>query len=64
MQYRARVIGATFNLQSRPGSGTHILCLFQPISAEPAPEPEKAKTTNSVNVSGRNTRGAYEQKPG
>ena len=30
MHYRARVIGATLNLQSEPGSGTHITCLFQP----------------------------------
>jgi PAS domain S-box-containing protein len=28
MQYRARVIGATLNLQSAPGSGTHVTCVF------------------------------------
>jgi signal transduction histidine kinase len=28
MRYRARVIGATLNLQSAPGSGTHVTCLF------------------------------------
>jgi PAS domain S-box-containing protein len=28
MQYRARVIGATLNLENRPGHGTHLTCLF------------------------------------
>ena len=32
MQYRARVIGATLNLRSRPGFGTHVTCLFLPAS--------------------------------
>lgn len=33
MQYRARVIGATLDLQSEPGRGTQVTCLFnvQPI---------------------------------
>jgi PAS domain S-box-containing protein len=34
MHYRARVIGANLTLQSRPGSGTDIACLFIPISGE------------------------------
>jgi signal transduction histidine kinase len=34
MQYRARVIGASLTLQTRPGSGTDIACLFVPISRE------------------------------
>jgi signal transduction histidine kinase len=34
MQYRARVIGASLTLRSRPGSGTDIACLFIPISGE------------------------------
>ncbi|MDB6068010.1 MAG: sensor signal transduction histidine kinase [Pedosphaera sp.] len=34
MHYRARVIGATLSLQSRPGSGTHLVCLFLPVSHE------------------------------
>jgi len=34
MQYRARVIGATLNLQSRPGLGTDVGCLFLPVPAE------------------------------
>jgi signal transduction histidine kinase len=38
LQYRARVIGATLNLQSRPGSGTSISCLFLPASRELPPE--------------------------
>ncbi|MDB6023448.1 MAG: sensor signal transduction histidine kinase [Pedosphaera sp.] len=31
MQYRARVIGATLSLESHPGSGTHVVCLFPPV---------------------------------
>jgi len=34
MHYRARVIGATLNLQSQPGSGTCVTCLFDPVSTE------------------------------
>jgi signal transduction histidine kinase len=35
LRYRARVIGATLNLQSQPGSGTTVTCLFLPVSGEP-----------------------------
>ncbi len=34
LHYRARVIGATLNLQTRPGSGTTVTCLFLPTSRE------------------------------
>jgi signal transduction histidine kinase len=34
MQYRVRVIGATLTLQSRPGSGTDVMCLFLPVPRE------------------------------
>lgn len=34
LHYRARVIGATLNLQSQPGTGTKVTCLFLPISRE------------------------------
>jgi len=34
MHYRARVIAATLNLQSRPGFGTTVSCLFLPVSRE------------------------------
>src|SRR5208337_2689861 len=34
LHYRARVIGATLNLQSQPGSGTRVTCLFLPVSRE------------------------------
>ncbi len=34
MHYRARVIGAILTLQSHPGTGTHVACLFQPVSRE------------------------------
>jgi signal transduction histidine kinase len=37
MEYRARVIGATLNLQSQPGSGTRVTCLFVPVSNEARP---------------------------
>lgn len=37
MHYRARVIGATLNLQSQPGSGTCVACLFDPVSTETRP---------------------------
>jgi PAS domain S-box-containing protein len=37
MQYRARVIGANLTLESAPGSGTHLTCLFFAVSrGEPA----------------------------
>jgi len=36
MQYRARVIGATLSLQSRPESGTEVSCLFLPIQGNGA----------------------------
>lgn len=36
MQYRARVIGSTLSLESRPGGGTHVVCLFSPELHEPA----------------------------
>ncbi|HEX3719544.1 MAG TPA: PAS domain S-box protein [Verrucomicrobiae bacterium] len=32
MEYRARVIGANFTLQSAPGSGTQLTCLFFAVS--------------------------------
>jgi signal transduction histidine kinase len=34
LHYRARVIGATLNLQSHPGAGTMVTCLFLPVSRE------------------------------
>jgi len=34
LHYRARVIGATLNLHSQPGSGTIVQCLFLPASRE------------------------------
>jgi signal transduction histidine kinase len=34
LRYRARVIGATLNLQSQTGSGTSVTCLFLPVSRE------------------------------
>ncbi|MGN6641946.1 MAG: PAS domain-containing sensor histidine kinase, partial [Verrucomicrobiota bacterium] len=34
MRYRAKVIGATLDLQSQIGHGTQITCLFNPLSRE------------------------------
>ncbi|HWD18571.1 MAG TPA: PAS domain S-box protein [Verrucomicrobiae bacterium] len=55
LHYRARVIGATLSLQSQPGSGTTVSCLFLPASRDfsrGAPrrrrdKPELAKTAQS-----------------
>jgi two-component system CheB/CheR fusion protein len=35
MRYRAKVIGATLDVQSEPGHGTQITCLFSPALREP-----------------------------
>jgi PAS domain S-box-containing protein len=35
MRYRARVIGATLDLKSKPGQGTQVTCLFYPVPREP-----------------------------
>lgn len=40
MRYRARVIGASLNLESKPGGGTRIECVFDPVIQR---EPEKEK---------------------
>ena len=48
MHYRARVIGASLNLQSAPGSGTHITCLFQPVSPEVSAE--RARDARAANA--------------
>lgn len=34
MRYRARVIGATFDLKSQPGRGTQVTCAFYPAARE------------------------------
>jgi PAS domain S-box-containing protein len=34
MRYRARVIGATLELTSRPGQGTRVACVFSPVARE------------------------------
>lgn len=35
MRYRAKVIGANLDLQSEPGRGTQVSCVFNPESREP-----------------------------
>lgn len=42
MHYRARVIGAALEVNSRPGAGTTIRCLFLPAFREPAEQAEPA----------------------
>ncbi len=41
MQSRARVIGTTLSLESRPSGGTHVVCLFPPVLHESAKAGEK-----------------------
>ncbi|HKI69026.1 MAG TPA: sensor histidine kinase, partial [Verrucomicrobiae bacterium] len=38
MHYRAKVIGATLNVKSRPGQGTQVVCIFYPAKRETARE--------------------------
>ena len=46
MRYRARVIGATLDLQSQPGQGTQVTCVFYPV-AQTSPSPiENAQRTS------------------
>jgi PAS domain S-box-containing protein len=40
MRYRARVIGATLDLKSRPGQGTQITCVFYSVPSKARPETE------------------------
>jgi hypothetical protein len=56
LHYRARVIGAALNLQTRLGSGTTVTCLFLPTSRElppngdqPGIHAEPARTQETVN---------------
>ena len=43
MHYRARVIGATLEVNSRPGGGTTVRCLFVPAFSEsPRPSAQPA----------------------
>ncbi|MDB6121678.1 MAG: hypothetical protein JWQ71_671 [Pedosphaera sp.] len=44
MHYRARVIGAILTLQSQPGCGTQVICLFEPVSRELALTGENSAT--------------------
>jgi signal transduction histidine kinase len=47
MEHRARVIGATLNLQSAPGSGTAITCVFAATPREHLRENGERTTTHS-----------------
>jgi PAS domain S-box-containing protein len=38
MRYRARVIGASLDLKSKPGEGTQVTCMFHPASPRPPDE--------------------------
>jgi signal transduction histidine kinase len=52
MQYRAQVIGATLDVQSKPGSGTTVRCRFRPLAAgspgNGAPGPAPARTASAA----------------
>jgi PAS domain S-box-containing protein len=43
MRYRAKVIGATLDLKSRPGQGTQVACVFYSAPQEARQETEDAK---------------------
>jgi PleD family two-component response regulator len=43
MRYRARVIGATLDLKSRPGQGTQVTCVFIPASQKSGKETKSAQ---------------------
>lgn len=60
MHYRARVIGASLSLQSQPGCGTHITCLFLPGSHEMFPGGENGEAGNDVAGVKSNERSVYE----
>ena len=45
MRYRARVIGATLDLTSRPGQGTQVICVF--YSAPPKARQDMAEARKS-----------------
>jgi PAS domain S-box-containing protein len=45
MRYRARVIGATFDLKSEPGHGTQIACAFYPAAREAGSLKQHERTT-------------------
>jgi signal transduction histidine kinase len=44
MRYRARVIGATLDLKSRPGQGTQVTCVFYSASQKARPETKAVET--------------------
>jgi PAS domain S-box-containing protein len=55
LHYRARVVGATLNFQSQPGSGTTVTCLFLPTSRElplgGAPRRQRKETSRVEEIS-------------
>jgi signal transduction histidine kinase len=50
MQYRARVIGATLNLRSAPGSGTDVTCVFLAAPRPAATEPGRNHNHAAVSL--------------
>ena len=50
MQYRARVIGATLNLRSAPGSGTDVTCVFLAVPRNPAPDHGRNQSHAAVSL--------------
>jgi PAS domain S-box-containing protein len=50
MQYRARVIGANLTLESAPGSGTRVTCIFYAISRDDPAESRNGKLRHDTPV--------------
>jgi PAS domain S-box-containing protein len=50
MQYRARVIGANLTLESAPGSGTLVTCLFYAVSRDEPAETRNGKVSHNSPV--------------
>ncbi len=48
MQYRARVIGATLNLKSRPGQGTQVSCSFNAATVNAANHSHDGRPKSTV----------------
>ncbi|HEY3932074.1 MAG TPA: ATP-binding protein, partial [Verrucomicrobiae bacterium] len=49
MRYRARVIGATLDLKSRPGQGTQVICVFYSAPQKVRQEAEDAQKKSAAN---------------
>ena len=62
MRYRARVIGATLDLKSRPGQGTQITCCFMPLRQKRGNECQTRKRSGSDGLQPRQRTKAHAQQ--